>query len=56
MMPPLRYLMQELKFTALDWGKLSNNDREDLKRWAEEEQKALGLWSAGTANDSLSIK
>lgn len=40
MIPPLKYLMQELNgnrdFTV-EWRKLSEPDKETLKRWAEEE-------------------
>ena len=41
--PSLRYLMNELKFKTTEWTSLSEKDKEELKQWADEEQKALGL-------------
>lgn len=43
MMSPLAYLRQELKFTAQEWGTLSETDKQTLKQWAVEEMEALGL-------------
>lgn len=40
---PLKYIMGQLSIKASDWQALSEKDREDLKRHAAEEQKALGL-------------
>lgn len=43
-LPALRYLMNNgvVKNTS-DWSSLNDKDKDDLKRWADEEQKALGL-------------
>lgn len=45
--PPLAYIQQELKgpndnFIQM-WKELSDKDKDDLKQWADEEQKVLGL-------------
>ena len=46
MQAPLNYLMKQLNdkgdFTA-QWKTLDETDRETLRRWATEEQEALGL-------------
>jgi hypothetical protein len=44
--PPLAYLMAELNGKgdfAHEWKNLSEWDKATLRRWAEEEQDALGL-------------
>lgn len=40
-LPPIKYLMQELKFKTSDWTALTEQDREDLKRWATAEQEYI---------------
>jgi hypothetical protein len=42
-MTPLKYLMAELGLKAGDWGKLSDKDKEGLKRYAKEEMEYKGL-------------
>lgn len=42
MVAPLVYLKRELNFTVPEWSKLSEEDKEQLKRWAEEEQRIRG--------------
>ena len=42
-MTRVAYLRQELKFTAKEWNELSETDKVDLKSWAEEEMKILGI-------------
>jgi hypothetical protein len=40
---PLVYLKRQLGFTTGEYGSLSQEDKDDLKRWAEEEMRVLGL-------------
>ena len=39
----LQYLKRELKFSVGEWGKLTEEDKETLKRWAVEEMDVLGV-------------
>jgi hypothetical protein len=41
MIASLKYLMNELKFKTSEWSALPDNDKDDLKRWANEEQEAI---------------
>ena len=43
MMSPLKYLKQELQFDSKEWMKLSQEDKSELKQWAREEMKVLGI-------------
>jgi hypothetical protein len=36
-MTPLKYLMDQLKFPTQQWTGLPDKDKDDLKRWAQEE-------------------
>ena len=42
-MTRVAYLRQELGFTAKEWNELTASDKDDLKRWAEEEMKIRGI-------------
>lgn len=42
-MTRVAYLRQELRFTAKEWNELTEGDKMDLKRWAEEEMELLGV-------------
>ena len=42
-MTRVAYLRQELKFSAAEWNTLTDSDKADLKRWAEEEMKIRGI-------------
>jgi len=37
---PVIYLKHQLSFTMSDWQSLTIKDKEDLKKWAEDEQDA----------------
>lgn len=39
----IAYLREQLRFTVPEWGSLTDADKAQLKQWAEEEMKALGL-------------
>lgn len=41
MLSPLKYLKQELNFSLSEWGELSDQDKKDLRQWAQEEQEIL---------------
>lgn len=41
--PVLAYLKRELGFTVGEWQKLSKKDQDDLRQYAEDEKKALGI-------------
>ena len=43
---PLNYLKEQLNFKAVEWMALTDEDRATLRRWAEEEMRALGITSA----------
>ena len=43
-MTRVAYLRQELGFTAKDWNELTDSDKDDLKKWAEQETQLLNLW------------
>ena len=46
-MTPVSYIKQELKVPGVsfvtDWQSLTEQDKIDLKRWATEEMKILGI-------------
>ena len=42
-MSVLAYLKRELAFGLSEWTKLSDTDKDDLKRWATEEMAILGI-------------
>lgn len=42
-MTRVKYLRQQLGFTAAEWNELTEKDKEDLKLWAEEEMKLCGI-------------
>ena len=42
-MSVLAYLKRELAFGLSEWTKLSDADKDDLKRWAREEMEVLGV-------------
>ncbi len=42
-MTRVKYLREQLGFTAKEWNELTDSDKEDLKRWAEEEMKLCGV-------------
>ncbi len=42
-MSALQYLKRELNFKSVEWIELTEEDKEDLKRWAIEEMDVLGI-------------
>lgn len=42
-MSPLAYLMKELNIKAIDWSRLTEGDKAQLKAWAVDEMNLLGV-------------
>jgi hypothetical protein len=41
MQSPLAYIFKELNVRTIDWKPLPDKDKDELKRWAAEEQAAI---------------
>ena len=42
-MTTTKYLHRELGFKLSEFASLSNEDKDDLRRWARQEMEALGI-------------